>query len=350
MIVYTFAIDKNACFAYWAQSLIQWIWLSKKADYEHYARTVGSFTIVEENALQKLKKLLQRKDTGFLWLWNRYVGNEITNPRELLTWQYVQRALKDRFEMVWNEESPKLQKWQKELNAYSFQELNAVFAEVAHFFNKDAGTSKNIIVRLLINYDEKSLRGHAKREFNNCIILALSSLEKRYRDMAISNLVHETIHLMEHASPLSEALFKDSYQKILKPTLRGNLFSSVMKSVMDILCRLLPNLFWMRGPKWRHLFIEAVITSMAGSSLITAYVNQRVFHKPSALPEGSLQTFDFRGKDKKNYSAQIKIVASRLVDLTKEYLDNDKKMDKTYSDAVANTWLTIVKAERDYNG
>lgn len=340
---YEFRIDKEACFAYWAQSLVSWIWYSKKNDYDHYVHAIGSFTMPEENALQKLKKLLQREDTGFLWLWNRYAGNEIANSKELSAWQDVREALKDKFEMAWSEELPKLEAWQKELNAYSFQELNVIFASVAHFFDKDVKTSKNITVKLLIHYDEKGLRGHAKKEFDNYIILALSNLERKYRDMAISTLAHETIHLMEYASPLSNALFNDSCQRILRPALRGDLLSFVIKSVIDIFRRLLPSLFWMRGPKWRHLFIEAIITSMAGSSLITAYANQKVFRKPTMLPNGTLPVFDFRGKDKKNYSAQIRVIASRLVDLTKEYLDNNKKMDKKYSDAVATAWLTLIK-------
>ena len=341
MIVYTFTIDKDTCFAYWAQSLIQWIWYSKSKDYEHYARTLGPFTMREKNALKRLKKLLQREDAGFLWLWNRYVGNEITDQKELLIWQHIQDTLKDKFEMVWREELPKLEIWRRDLNVYSFQELNAIFVGVAHFFDENTERNRNIIVKLLINDDEKSLHGHVKREFNNCIVLALSSLERRYRDMAISTLAHETIHLIEYASPLSNALFKDSYQRIHRPALRGNLFSSVMKSMMEIFRRLLPSLLLMRGPKLHHLFIEAIITSMAGSSLIIAYVNQKVFHKPSVLPEGALQMVDYRKKDKKNYSTQIKIVASRLVDLTKEYLNNDKKMDKTYSDAVVRAWLDL---------
>jgi hypothetical protein len=329
---YEFKIDEEACFAYWAQSLVQWIWLSENRVKKYYEDHYGLLTKEEDCALKNLKNLLQQKDAGFLWLWKRYADLEIKNQEEHSLWLRVQEVLRERFERIWEDEYDKLEAWQKEFNDYSFKKIDNIFIDIAHFFDFDVAKNEKVTVKLLLNHNKNTLAGHAKKEFSDFILLSLSSLDKKYFNMALCVLIHETTHLLEYTSSLSETLLKESYENILKP----------------VLATLPPT---HNGPAWHSLFREAMISSMADSSAtINAYVNQKLFRQQGEVPKNVkdlLMLFEYQ-KEHKRYRARVKTAAAQLAPLTKKYLDNHQKMDSAYSDAVARAWLAVQKAEKNF--
>ena len=346
MIEYKFKIDKEACFAYWAQSLIKWVWYFNKKEAQYYLDISGSLTHDEQIVLQKLKKILKKEDTGFLWLWERYVGGKIANSNDHLEWENINKILKNKFEKIWQKESLKLLNWQKILQTSSYDKLNEIFLKVNDFFDVNIKTNKTITVKLFFYYNKNSHAGHAKKEFNDLIIINLSNLDTEHFDKVINTLAHETIHLIEYASPISDILLKNSYFKILKPQLFKNslfnLFTNFFNLISMILTKRFNLLFVKEGPKWRHLFIESIISSMAGNLVSNSYINQKLLNQKNISKENYTIEFDFK-KNKTKYNTQIKIIASQLVNITTEYLDNNKKIDKEYCDKVALIWLNLIK-------
>ena len=81
---------------------------------------------------------------------------------------------------------------------------------------------------------------------------------------------------------------------------------------------------------------------MAGNLVSNSYINQKLLNQKNISKENYTIEFDFK-KNKTKYNTQIKIIASQLVNITTEYLDNNKKIDKEYCDKVALIWLNLIK-------
>ncbi len=137
-------------------------------------------------------------------------------------------------------------------------------------------------------------------------------MDKKIIKKVMDSLVHETSHLIEYESDKNR-LLKDSYERIIKP-------------------KNLPQ----DNPSWYHLIIESVITSIAGADF--SYAASEIFPNQPIANEENLKKFDYQN-NKTNYSYQIKSVAYRFRELTKEYLDNNKEMDGLLADAIVKTWL-----------
>lgn len=335
MISYNFEIDKEACFADFAQSLIRLNAYSfARNQFNHYFSIEKPLTNEEKKVLEKFKERLQKRNDGFIWLWdkyvkkeegagffwlwNRYSGVKIENQKDALLWQNIHQVLDERFERIWIEELPKLTVWQQKLQQYSFTYLNnIIFYKIAIFFGVNINSWNKITTKLFFCYDKNFPFGSAKREFKNLFILNISNVSLEHINKVINVLAHETAHLIEYTSPLSEELLKNSYLRIIKP--------AGLKR---------------KGPPWRHLFVEAVITSIAGSGHSYNYVKHKLFYDPNAPQENKSTVFDYN-KMPNNYAYQIRAAVAQIIDLTIEYLDKEKKIDQEYSDAIARAWQDL---------
>lgn len=323
MVKYDFQLDKNVCFAYWAQSLIQWVWYFDSKERDYYAVLYGSLTDAEQNALQELKTFLQQKHTGFLWLWQRYSGAPLQEAEEIALWKRIYDALGAKFEIVWRNEAPKLAAWQKTLQEYSFSDVEKVLAKVERFFAVDALVPTKVTVKLLFHYDQKFPGGHTKKEFPNLILLNVSNVDIRHLNLVISVLAHEAIHPIVNRSPLAEELQRQAYLKIAKR------WDFEYKASFE-------------RPSWRHLFFEAVITSIAAPRNDKSYLNQLLFSRPALSDEERPARF-IHQRNATNVWRQIQAVAEELAPLTQKYLDNELRIDQGYCDAVAAAWLNLTK-------
>lgn len=337
MARYNFKIDKAACFAYWAQALIKWGWRFGEKEREYYLTITGPLTPAENQALEKLKQLLQKeecgfiwplkllfpkKDYGFVWLNDRYTGKPIKNHKDEKIWQEIKTNLKDKFEIIWNQESQKLLKWQKILQTYSYEDLFGALSRVEHFFESDVSILGDISVLLCFYHHNDGAAGHTKKGYKNQIMLNLSNLDSEYIYRAILILAHETAHLIEYASKKHEIL-KSSYMEIFK--------SKRERLQQD-------------GPAWNYLFVESVIASIAtGYGVSNTYMDCVLFPQFQKQPISQRKPYT-GGLD---YHELIKIAAGNLTDITAEYLDQSKVMDKKYADAVAIEWLRLRDLVKD---
>ena len=280
--------------------MVEWNWYFNKKEFDYYKNILGEFNRKEKESLINFKKLLQKPDATYKWLWSRYSKIPIDDEQEFQILQNIKNNLSDKFEIIWNQEFPKLLEWQNMLKNYSFSRFNKILNSIQIFYGADFN-DEEITVRLCLNHQNNFLGGHVKKEFKNLILLNISNLDKKLSSKAVDGLIHETVHLMDYSSDKSR-LLKKSYLKIIAP-----------------------QKIEQKNPSWRHLIIESVITSIAG-------VNFNI--------KENLDKFDYE-KHKDDYSYQIRAVARQIKELTKEYLDNNKEMDISYSDKVAQTWLNF---------
>lgn len=318
MIKYNFIVDKETCFAYWAQSLIQWGWYFEKKEADYYRNLSEPFTDKEKESLELLKSILQKDENQFLWLWNRYVGKKIDNPEEFKDWETIRLTLSNKFEIIWPKEKQGLQRWQKILNKYSFQFLSAPYKKIYKFFKVSTPKNKQIIdVRLCFYWGKEFPTAHVQRNFKDLILLNISNTKpgKIERERVIGILAHETIHKIEYASSLSPVLLKNSYKRIIKPKHIG-----------------------IKGIKWKHLLTETVIASIA-SLRFNTYIGRILVGDSKRQESDKIVEFDFK-KNREKYGFLIRVVASRIEELTAKYLNNNKTIDQNYCDAIASAWLT----------
>lgn len=337
MLNYNFKINKDICFLFWAQSLINWRWTFDKGECQYYFYFFESWTDEELNSLNELESILQGKDIQFLLLIEQQkVAKDILD-----SWFKIKNILTEKFNIVWEKESPKLQSLQATLQTHSFNssdDLLIKMSKVSNFFNVDLETFNSITVQLVFHHSKNLVAGHAHKSFPDLIILKTSNLEHRYLDEAINVLIHETVHIIQNKSPQSNILLKNSYFKI-----RFKLFYKRIISLFYLLIKSMKHFAIkeikegtkkvIKFPSWSYLFTEAVITSIAaGSGTINTYF------RPSILQK--IEKFDYL-KNVYNYTAQNRAVALRLVSLTIYYLDNNKIIDQNYCDEVAKIWLEI---------
>ena len=341
MLNYSFQINKDVCFLFWAQSLINWRWTFDKLEYKYYFSFFYLWTSEELNSLNELKNILYGKDIQFLLLIERQkVDKDILD-----SWLKIKNTLAEKFNAVWKEEFPKLQNLQKDIQTHPFNssdDLSIKMPKVANFLNVDLKNFSSITVQLVLHNSKNSVSGHTHKLFPDLIILRASNLEHQYLDEVINVLFHETIHIIKNKSLRADILLRNAYFKIrFKLFLKKitNLFYLLIKSIKRLAIKEIKEGIKkaMKFPSWSYLFSEAVITSIAaGSGTINTYFRPNTQQK--------IEKFDYL-KNWHNYTAQNRAVALRLVPLTTKYLDNNKTIDQNYCNEVIKIWLEIYNSK-----
>ena len=301
MFLYKFEIDKNMCFAQWAQSLVEWNWYFDQKERDKWVSIVGELNKKEIDALNSLKKILQEEDNAYLWLWNRYLNKPIDNFRENEKWNEIKKSLQCKFEIIWQSEYPKLLAWKKELEDINFGKFRKDFKNIYNFFGLKE--IQNINVALCFGWGRVS-GGHAKKEFPNKIILTISNSDINNKKRVFKTLFHENVHLIEYASN-KDILFRKSYEKKIRPL-------NLPKQKYS----------------WRHWIVEIIIYSIVGGEI--GFLDKRVNedNEISGIKDIQSKTSDAI----QNYINDIILPAKKLTVLTSKYLDNNKKLDQKYSD------------------
>lgn len=314
MIRYIFEIDKNAAFAYVIQSLINWSWHYSDKGADYYTKLLGGLSEQELAHLNDFGKFLKKKNKGFYFLWKLYSGKKIISPIDYFRWKKTRNKFADKFERLWTIEFPKLESWKQKMEAYDFSALNDVFDRIAVFLGiKTYNNSVSVKVKLLPNSGKNRTYGLTKREFKDTIILGTSNLEHSNINKLIDTLIHETAHLLEYNSTLAERLLKKAYTETILP------------------------LNLERGKvSWRYLFIESLISAIAGNRVGNNYVNYKIFREEfrAAIVENQ--------KDEEDIEYKMKAVSFSIAEMTKSYLDSSKVIDKNFCDYLAKEWRKAI--------
>lgn len=310
-----FSINKETCFAYWVQSLIEWGGVISKADAEYYRAQGGSFSVEESEALERLKPVLQKEDNYYLWLWGRYVGDKIRDEREKQIWESVVSTLSPRFNELWAAEFPLLEGWKKELEASDLSAMQGVFEFSEKFFGVGDSKNQEVDVRLCLGNFPEAPEGHAKREFPEFVLANISHTLHAQLPRVLGVIAHEILHKIEYQSPISTNLLKNSYDEIIKP-------AGITTE-------------W----KWKDLMTEAVITSVA-SKRFNNFFGRMIVKDEKMIKSDVVAKMNFE-KYGKISGSLIRVVAGRLESLTAKYLNEGRVIDQEYCDEVARQWVKL---------
>jgi hypothetical protein len=344
MIQFNFLVKKEACFAHWIRLMLFLHWphiaikweksdISKKCQY--YFDIVNGFNDNEKLLLEQLKNILQRKRGVVQWFWDRYLDKVMVEKEILEVWDKVRDGLGGKFDKIWELEYPRLIKWQKILENDAF-DLDDTIERIKMFFGA-VEFNERIDVYLNIFFSDHTLNAETKKS-ENLMLLSISNLDFKYFNKVISILFHETTHVVFGVSQRRQVL-KDFFPLLENPFKKKlTHFELVIRKFFVGFSNILhPKRIKIKELPWDYLIEESIVSSIAGQGV--NYINQKFF--PENIPEKEKEFFaTLKYKDyKDNYSYQIKAVAYQFSNLTKEYLDNKKEMDKSYCDQVVKAWM-----------
>lgn len=319
---FKFLIDKEANFTYWAQLIIgRWCWYFQSKNFEFFKKNAGDFSETEQNALNKFKFIVQKEENQFLWLWKRYDGQPILDKVEAENYQYIRTVLNSKFELVWAEELPKLKNWQMYLESYKFQNLDNVFYKIIKFL-ENQNIKKSINIKLMLGSYEPA--GATRSDFENLIILNISSVPNSCANRIIGILMHEFAHLINNKNKVLERFSQKSF-----------FWKIFIKNIFHIKKIKLKNNY-----RWKYLFTETVLKSIA-SHRSNNYLGELLdFSKEERIKDKDLS----HKKLLREYSYEfiIRIAASQILDETKKYFENNQTVDQKYMNKIGNIWADIL--------
>ena len=295
-----FRSNRGGCFAYWAQSSVRWNWYFNQKEVDKWKEITGEFNSEEEKALDNLKKILQKEENAYLWLWNRYENNLVEDKEEQEDWEEIKSILEDKFEKIWQREKPKLEAWLNQFEQLDLKDKEDDLKKIFNFFGV-TDYKEEIKVKLLLGFG-KQAGGATKKEFSNSLILLLSEVDLTDKEVILNVLLHESLHLLEYSST-KDLLFRQSFKKILAPL-------KIKQS----------------QPSWRHLIVESIISSIVGREV--GYLDKR------DLKEVNNVLISKKENRSQFYNQKILLMAQRVEPITEEYLKDNKEMDSVYTDQV----------------
>jgi hypothetical protein len=316
--IFNFEIDKEACFWYWIQSLLKWSWYVEEGEFLFYKNSLKNISFKKKRILSEFREVLQQENNGFFWLWNRY-SHKPTHPQEQRFCSVIKNAFEDEFDAFWKNEVVLLEEWKKRLERFNFDVLDNFYNKTSTFIERAPKQEKLITVKLLTYGNENFPAGHSHKNFDDVILLNISHLNNTFIERVIGVLAHEHIHILTTLYPTLESLLRKSYQTIFAPlSIKTN------------------------GPSWRHLFLETVITSIAGKRNEN-YLNY-LWKKEVSNPFNEKA---YIKKDEVNYGFQIRIASYKSLAMTINYLDSEKIVDQSYCDEIAKIWIDIESKKID---
>ncbi|MEK7520878.1 MAG: hypothetical protein AAB560_02250 [Patescibacteria group bacterium] len=311
---FEFIIDKGANFAYWAQLLLgSWSWYFEKENSQLFLEEMGTFSKEEQKALEKLRMILQKKGNQYRWLWQRYGNQPFDNGQDEEVYNLIKSAFDQKFQLLWNKESPSLKQWKTELERYNFEKLLPAFRNIAIFL----GLAENLDlthpkIKLLISGNFPT--GATRADFKNLIILNVSRVPLIKISRAAGVLIHECAHLLNN---------------------EGGFMNKLIEAA-DY-----PNIKVDGGYKWKYLIGETVLKSVS-SHRANTYIGKLL---------------DFSDSERKNdedlshklplreygYEFLIRIAASRLFPETIAYIEAGKVIDQMHINNAVNILADLLR-------
>lgn len=317
---FDFEISKEAGFAYWVQTLVNWSSSFQRRANEYYLNKLGALTEDQNIALSRLGDFLRRKDVGYIWLWDIYTNSEL-NSELLMEWNSITSVFQDEFEKIWTKEEPKLLVWKDLLEKQNHSDIDLAILKTANFMDFRIEEGQLFHVILLPFWDKNMPTGHSKREKPYFVVSAISSISHENVLRVLNNIYHEAIHTFGYGSKVFEPLLEEARKNIIEPTE-----------------------FKITGQAWKSLLTETVITSIAGKRLNnylgSILATQEKGKEMSVKDEEELLVFDFE-KHKENSGFLIRKTASLAAPLTAKYLDSGQKMNLAYAEKIAKIWINL---------
>lgn len=320
MSKFNFEVNKEVSFVYWLQTLVEWSPSFQRGANEYYLRKLGALSPEEAEALSLMKNFLKRKDLGYLWLWDLYVGKKSGSAEDLEIWNKIKNIFSTKFNPIWDDEQNKLIEWKKILEDYEPENMGVEMDKIGSFFDVEPG-ARTYNIQLVMHWNNALPSGHTHRNYKDNIILPISSVEHEEIGRVWGVILHEAIHHFGYESAVFESRLIGAYKKYIGPT------------------RLM-----VPGQSWKSLLSETVISSIAGKRF-NNYLGEKLAissKEKNDLKSDLAELDDFIfSQNSKNSGFLIRKAASLIYPETKTYLDSGMVMDLAYAKKVANVWLKM---------
>lgn len=318
--LFEFSLDKEANFAYWTQLLLgQWSWYFEKEKSNLFIKESSRFSSEEQDALNKLKEILQKKGNQYRWLWQRYDGHPISNVEEKETYAFIRSSLNRKFESLWDKEVLSLGKWAAELGEYNFQKIIPVFQKIASFLGISSGTDLVFHTRAKLLISDDFPTGATRPDFKDLIILNVSRVSVAKINRIVGVAAHEFMHLL------------------------NNQFGLITHIVDGID---LPTIRQKDGYNWKYLITETILTSITSKrsntylGMLLDFNEEEVINDKNLSHKLPLNAY--------SYEFLIRIAAFRILNKTTHYIDTKKTIDISYINYVIKV-LAVLFEEREHN-
>lgn len=279
---------------------------SKKFYRDEWLQRVGPLTKGEKSSLVKFGKLLNNR----IWRDNPYLGGAFFRPRlsknepqkireinDLLT------VLSPRFEKIWQEDRRKLLRWQEILReAVKAEKLSPLFKILAQFFGEETAL-KNVGVFLLSGAGNRC-GGFAIPQIKG-VALECSGMPYGNEERVLETLIHETAHLLYDRSNYKELLGREVI-KLENSLGRKEMFGRPLEVAVN----------------------ETVFTTVVNGYLGKNYLGGDLRKIAGRHFSSTLKV--------ENFYDWILYSYLRMFEKTERYLENKRRVDKTYLDEIGS--------------
>jgi len=314
MLNFIFTYQKTSSLFHFIENLSEWHYSCRLGDNKKWLLQTGDLTPEEQDALGKMRLLLQKYDYGekflgvpFITISEERIWEEIkkwVEPNECTSLQTIFQIFTPRFKIIWQKEEPKLQVWKKRLEELNNQgSRDNQINDLETFFNIEV-QSKIVKVCLLVNASEKGGGGNANTG-EEVITLDCSSMNIELAKRLYSTLWHETIHLVfekEQLNPFLKDFLKDKGNFLMQSAL-----GQILKSPTALLK-------------------EAIVTAVE-AYLAKTYLNLDVEEEQ----KGKLGVkFEAVKVNPKNYRLWYIYAAQKLLPAIVEYVRQKRSVDNEF--------------------
>lgn len=312
-----FIIDKETNFYYWLQISADWGNSQIVPKMQKYFREfLQNLTEQERENLGKIEKILRKSQNPRKILAELYLRkNQSREAQKIVKFAEI---LRPHFEKIWQKRAPDLKNYQKKLEKFDFQKLNSLFKKVKKFYASTIDFSKPLKFYLLINSDTAFCYGFKITGIDE-MMLAPDFRKKIGAQENLTTICHEICHAIENKSPISDAVIRDSFAKILRPK----------------------NLRERANFSWRQMYNEALTLSFAGHSTRGIFA-KKLFPNSYRVQTNSEDKKSFLKYAAKNSvtNRDLTVLAGMLIeDDVARYLKSGQKIDARLVDKISEIFL-----------
>lgn len=330
-MLFEFYFSKNANSFHIVSNLTGWHFSCNHRLNKEILQKTGGLSDKEKQSLAQLKLLLEKYNFGSK---KGFIGNPfLTNPDEK-TWQAVSEYLEtneikqlkeiftvfqNRFNKLWPETKKSLEVWKSEL---SYEAKSKTFKAI----EKDLVTflatrsQENCLIKVYLLASATNSCSGQRNIGENALTLECSGVsQEKHKNIVCSCLWHESIHAAlekYYLNPLIWSFLKEKDQSILKS-------HPVVKTVQE------PSI----------IFREGVISTLFSQGILA----KKYFDIRVKIPEKE-KLKNLSSEKAQSLAFWCVYCAENLKDLTENYLEQKKKIDKEYLESVFELYKSYAKS------
>ena len=310
MMIYTICmyldpiINRETNFYYWVQAVCGWdTYYAEQKTYQYYRDKTQNLTLNQKNALQSIYKILKDAEHPRQILAELYTGEILSKEARHI--KNASLSLQAPFSSVWRDELEFLTNRRNDLQELDTSNLREPLANISQFLGSSFNTRTDVTVYLLLNPPFGGSMGHVIRQHDFILLHPAGTESKNTQSTTLSTLIHEYVHLLEFNSGLTEKLFKESYDKYIKPL----------------------NVNPPAGYSWKSVYSETIANCFA-NNITGGYFRPKTFHKPRPTIAEMEDGFNrLIGKNNYTTSHLLSWVALNILPDVEEYLKDHKVID-----------------------